>query len=77
MVVATTLVIQALKMFDLVWVITGGRVRDGHVATLFFKQAFHVRDFGVGAALAVVLLVFVVPIMVISIRRFQVQEETR
>jgi len=76
-VVATTLVIQALKKFDLVWVLTGGRFDTDVVATLFFKEAFIVRDFGVGAALAVVLLLWVVPIMVISIRRFQFQEETR
>jgi alpha-glucoside transport system permease protein len=60
-----------------VWVMTGGRFQTDVVATLFFKEAFVFRDFGVGAALAVVLLLWVVPIMVISIRRFQLQEETR
>ncbi len=77
MVVTTTLIIQGLKKFDLVWVMTAGRFDTDVVATLFFKQAFLFRDFGVGAALAVVLLLWVLPIMVISIRRFQFQEETR
>ena len=76
-VVATTLIIQALKKFDLIWVMTGGRFQTDVVATLFFKEAFIIRDFGAGAALAVVLLLWVVPVMVISIRRFQFQEETR
>ena len=76
-VVLTTLVIQALKNFDLIWVMTGGRFKTDVVATLFFREAFVIRDFGVGAALAVVLLLWIVPIMVISIRRFQFQEETR
>jgi alpha-glucoside transport system permease protein len=76
-VVTTTLIIQALKKFDLVWVMTGGRFDTDVVATLFFKEAFVIRNFGVGAALAVVLLLWVVPVMVISIRRFQFQEETR
>lgn len=76
-VVATTLVIQTLKTFDLVWVMTGGRFKTDVVATLFFKEAFINGDFGVGAALAVVLMAFVVPIMVITIRRFQFQEEIR
>lgn len=76
-VVATTLVIQALKNFDLIWVMTGGRFQTDVVATLFFKEAFIIRDFGVGAALAVVLLLWVVPLMTISIRRFQYQEESR
>ncbi|MDI6858081.1 MAG: sugar ABC transporter permease [Dehalococcoidia bacterium] len=76
-VVATTLVINALKLFDLIWVMTGGRFQTDVVATLFFKEAFVVRNFGVGAALAVVLLLLVVPVMLISIRRFQFQEEIR
>jgi alpha-glucoside transport system permease protein len=76
-VVATTLVIQALKKFDLVWVMTGGRLKTDVVATLFYKEAFLFNNFGVGAALAVVLLLWVLPVMLISIRRFQFQEETR
>jgi alpha-glucoside transport system permease protein len=76
-VVATTLVIQTLKNFDLVWVMTGGRFDTDVVATLFFKEAFLSQNFGLGAALAVVLLLWVVPVMVISIRRFQLQEEMR
>ena len=76
-VVGTTLVIFALKMFDLVWVTTGGRFDTDVVATLFFREAFRFRDFGVGAALAVVLLVAIVPLMLVSIRRFQFQEEVR
>ena len=76
-VVTTTLVIQSLKVFDLVWVMSGGRFDTDVVATLFFKQSFIAGHFGVGAALAVVLLLAVVPVMVVSIRRFQFQEETR
>ena len=76
-VVSTTLIIQTLKTFDLVWVMTGGRFDTDVVATLFFRQAFVIGDFGVGAALAVVLMLFVVPIMVFTIRRFQFQEEIR
>jgi alpha-glucoside transport system permease protein len=72
-VVATTLVINALKIFDLVWVMTGGRFETDVVATLFFKQAFVARNFGIGAALAFILLLAVVPLMSISIRRFQAE----
>lgn len=74
-VVATTLVIQALKTFDLVWVMTGGQFRTDLVATLFFKMLFITRDFGVGAAMAVLLFLAVVPVMVLGIRRFQFGEE--
>jgi alpha-glucoside transport system permease protein len=73
LVVATTLVINSLKIFDLVWVMTGGAFGTDVVATLFFKQSFINRDFGVGAALAFILLLAVVPLMSISIRRFQTE----
>ena len=72
MVVVTTLVILSLKLFDLVYVTTNGRFDTHVVATLFFQESFGpARDFGVGAALAVVLLLAVIPVMIISIRRFQ------
>src|SRR6185437_1140303 len=76
-VVATTLVIQALKLFDLVWVMTGGRFETDVVATLFYKESFVVGDFGVGSALAVVLLLAVVPVMVLTVRRFDTGEPGR
>ncbi|MEX0786240.1 MAG: sugar ABC transporter permease [Dehalococcoidia bacterium] len=73
-VVATTLVINALKLFDLVFVITGGSFDTDVIATLFFSVSFDFRNFGLGAALAVVLLIGVVPITLLGIRRFQLQE---
>ena len=71
---ATTLVIQSLKLFDLIWVMTGGRFNTDVIATLFFRESFLVSNFGVGSAIAVVLLVCVVPVTLVSIRRFQYQE---
>ena len=76
-VVTTTLIILSLKTFDLIFVMTGGRFKTDVVATQFFKEAFVNGEFGIGAALAVVLMLFIVPIMVLTIRRFQVQEEMR
>jgi len=73
LVVGTTLVINSLKIFDLIWVMTGGAFKTDVVATLFFKQAFINRDFGVGAALAFILLLAVVPLMSVTIRRFQTE----
>ena len=76
-VVGTTLVINALKLFDLVFVLTGGRFDTDVIASLFFRVSFVFGDFGLGAALAVVLLVFVVPITMLGIRRFQLQDEAQ
>lgn len=76
-VVATTLVIQSLKIFDIVWVMTAGNYGTDVVATLMYKQLFNFRNFGLSGALAVILLLAIIPIMLISVRRFRGQEETR
>jgi alpha-glucoside transport system permease protein len=76
-VVATTLVIQSLKIFDIVWVMTAGNYGTEVIATAMYKQMFNFNDFGKAGALAVILLLAIIPIMLISIRRFRSQEETR
>jgi alpha-glucoside transport system permease protein len=55
---------------------TAGNFGTDVVATLMFKEMFNFRDFGRAAALAVVLLAAILPIMLISIRRFRAQEES-
>jgi alpha-glucoside transport system permease protein len=74
LVVATTMVIQALKLFDLVWVMTGGAFKTDVIASLFFRESFLLGQFGVGSALAVVLLLWVVPVVALSLRRFRTGE---
>jgi alpha-glucoside transport system permease protein len=73
-VVATTIVIQALKIFDIVWVMTAGNFGTDVVATLMYKQMFNFQNFGTAGALAVVLLLAIIPVMLINIRRFRLQE---
>ena len=68
-VVATTLVIQALKKFDIVWVMTAGNFGTEVVATLMFKEMFNYRHFGRAAALAAVLMAALFPFMVFTVRR--------
>jgi alpha-glucoside transport system permease protein len=77
LVVATTLVILSLKLFDLIWVTTGGRFGTEVVASLFYREAFILRDFGVGAAIATVLFVAVVPVMLFGLRGIRAQDEVR
>ncbi len=76
-VVATTLIIQALKKFDIVWVMTAGNYNTDVVATLMYKEMFNYRDFGRAGALAVILLLVILPVMLINIRRFRSQEQAR
>jgi alpha-glucoside transport system permease protein len=76
-VVATTMIIQALKIFDIVWVMTAGNYGTDVMATLMYKLMFNFNDFGKSGAVAVVLLLAIIPIMLISVRRFISQEEIR
>jgi alpha-glucoside transport system permease protein len=76
-VVATTTIISALKTFDIVYVMTNGNYNTDVVARLMYQELFNVRDYGRASAIAVVLLVAIVPIMIINIRRFREQEAIR
>jgi alpha-glucoside transport system permease protein len=71
--VATTIAIVVLKVFDIVFVTTGGRFESDVVANRMFTEFFRFRNFGHAAALAVVLFIAVVPIMVINVRNLRRQ----
>jgi alpha-glucoside transport system permease protein len=71
--VATTIFIAILKVFDIVYVTTGGRFETEVVANRMFNEMFKFRNFGRASALAVVLLLVVVPIMVVNIRNLRHQ----
>jgi alpha-glucoside transport system permease protein len=76
-VVWTTILITTWKVYDIVAVMTGGRDGTSVVAERMVTEFFTFQNNGVGAALAVVLLVVVTPILVINIRRFRQQEALR
>lgn len=76
-VVVTTVTIVVWKVFDIVFVMTGGRFGTSVVAQRMVKEFFTFRNDGVGAALAVILFVAVIPIMIVNVRKFRQQEETR
>ena len=75
-VVLVTLVINVLKIFDLVLVIAPGSAqRTANVIALqMWKTAFGVRDFGLGSALAIFLFLMVIPAMAFNIRRFRAEQ---
>ena len=74
-VVVTTMIINVLKIFDIVFVMTGGNYGTEVIANRMFKLI--VTDTGRSMAIAVVLIALMIPIMIINIRRFRKQEETR
>ncbi|WP_286216858.1 carbohydrate ABC transporter permease [Paraoerskovia sediminicola] len=76
-VVLTTIAIGTLKVFDIVRTMTGGRFETSVVANEFYTQALRQGDNGLGAALAVILFVLVVPIIVYNVRQLRKSEEIR
>lgn len=73
-VVFVTLVINVMKVFDLVWIIAPGPVQEDAavLATRMWQVSFGGgRDQGLGSALAVLLLALVVPAMIYNLRRFR------
>jgi len=76
-VVWTTILITTWKVFDIVYVMTGGREGTSVVAQQMVAEFFTFNNDGIGAALAVILFIAVVPILVINVKRFRAQEATR
>lgn len=78
-VVATTMVITALKAFDIVYTMTSGNLNTDVIANLMYKEMFRTvpAEYGRASAIAVVLLVAIVPIMFFNIGRFRAQEAVR
>lgn len=70
----TTVVIFTLKIFDVVWVMTGGQFGTHVIATQFYRQAFTNRNSGFGAAIAIVLLIAVIPVMYYNLKQFRERE---
>ena len=71
--VATTISIAILKVFDIVYVMTGGKFESEVIANRMFTEMFVFRDFGQASSLAVILFVAVIPLMVLNIRNLRRQ----
>ncbi|MGI5916484.1 MAG: carbohydrate ABC transporter permease [Anaerolineae bacterium] len=76
-VVTTTMIIFVLKVFDLVYVMTAGRYETNVIANQMYRELFVNRQNGRAAAISVVLLVTIVPVMLVNIQRFREQEALR
>jgi alpha-glucoside transport system permease protein len=77
-VLAVTLVVNVIKLFDLIYVMTfGGPGKASRViAFTMYQQAFQAGQFGYGSAVAVVMLVLLIPIIGFNVRRFRTQAVT-
>ena len=71
LVVITTQMIFALKVFDVVYVMTNGSYDTDVIANRLYSELFVARNFGHASALAVILLVVASPIVILNIRHFR------
>lgn len=76
-VVVTTMVINVLKLFDIVYVMTGGNFGTDVIANRMYTEMYVNFDAGRGTAIAVVLIVVIIPFIYYNIRRFIEQEAIR
>jgi len=62
-VVTTTSVIAAIKVFDIVYVMTGGNYNTDVIATRMYSEQFAYQNTGLACAIAIVLLLAVTPVL--------------
>jgi len=70
-VLATTMIVFVLKVFDIVYVMTNGNFSTEVIANRMYKEMFQFRNFGRSSAIAVILLLLVTPMMFFNLRRFK------
>lgn len=70
-VVFATMLVTSLKLFDIVRTMTGGNFGTSVISNEMYAEVFVRFDQGRGSALAVILFVFVTPILVYNIRNLR------
>ena len=76
-VVFITMIINVLKVFDIILSLAPGSVQDDAtvIAVAMWRTAFGgVNDFGLGSAIAVFLFVLVIPVLALNIKRFRSEQ---
>jgi len=76
-VVITTMVINVLKIFDIVYVMTGGNYGTEVIANRMYSEMYKSQQAGRATAIAVILIAVIIPAMFYNIRRFREQEAIR
>jgi alpha-glucoside transport system permease protein len=76
-VVTITMIINILKIFDVVYVNTGGDFHTSVIAQAFYDQLFTFQNYGLGSAWAVVLTLVILPVMYINLRRIRAERGSR
>lgn len=78
-VVITVMMITALKVFDIVYTLTGGGPfgTSEVIANLMYRTAFIEKNLEYASAMAVVLFIAIIPVMIFNLRSFIQEEKIR
>jgi len=76
-VVATTLVIFAIKVFDVPYVMTNGLYNTDVLALRMYNLLYLSHNNAAASAVAIVLLIAVVPVLIFNVRQFRAVEARR
>jgi alpha-glucoside transport system permease protein len=72
-----TVLIAVMKIFDVVYVMTNGNFNTDVIAVRFFNELFRNGNSGRAAAIVVMLMVAVTPVMIYQMRQFRQEEAMR
>lgn len=76
-VVLTTVAMAGLKSFDVVRTMTAGNYGTSVIANEFYTQTFQYQNTGLGAALAVIMFIVVIPLIVFNVYQMKQSQEVR
>jgi len=72
--VSTTILLLSLKVFDIVFAMTNGLFGTEVLASQQYKQMFKFLNYGRGSAIAIVILIAVIPVIWYNLRQFGQRE---
>ena len=72
-----TVLISSMKIFDVIWGMTGGNFGTNVLGVDFFLQYFVYSDTGKATAVVVLLMLAIIPVMFYQVRSYRKQEEIR
>lgn len=75
--VLVTVVIFVMKIFDIIYAMTGGQYNTSVLAVEFYSQLFSFQNPGKAAAVVIVLMIAIIPLVIYQIRSYKSQEELR
>jgi alpha-glucoside transport system permease protein len=72
-----TVLIGVMKIFDVVYVMTNGNFNTDVIAVRFFNELFRNGNNGRAAAIVVMLMIAVLPVIIYQVRHFRAEEAAR